>query len=629
MGELTYKAAADHLNVSQATVKNWTRQGLLSSDSQTKPLESDIIELKEKISTHKSSRLSSRANKSSAAGKFIPSEYIENNISRKDINLLALEINSLEIETSVLLLALSIILIDKAGLIGKDILNSEGVPPIAHKQLSKELHSWYQSLKRPPLREVIGKISAINIPIQRDTSGLVYQMLQNEGRKSEKGSYYTPGLYADEVLNLYGKNGQKFLDPCCGSGIFLLAAAEKYGSPDNIFGWDTDETAVRLARINLMLYFKDLQFEPRVFNRNGLTEKTDQRFDLIATNPPWGHHFNTPEKDILKKRFPAVHTGESFSYFIELGFSLLSPRGMLSYILPEALLKVKTHQDIRKILLDKVQIRYVKFLGNPFFRVQTQVIRMDMTRKGVKSDTVVYRKSKIYSVDSFRFSFNRYNIFDFNCNKRDYLIIDKIFSRKHQTLKMNALWILGIVSGNNERFISDIKKTDYEPFLSGQDISAFRIESPHRYIYFNKDILQQSAPGEYYAKHPKIVYKFITDKPAFAIDRKGYITLNSANSFFSHLETPAEIITALFNSSLYQFLYRKKFNSVKILKSHLEQLPVPDLTQNETNTIKTIVRDIELSKTTEFERLKKKLDTTIFQYFSISDSDRQYILENL
>ncbi len=83
MRELTYKEAAAQLNVSPATIKNWTRQGLLSTGKSFYPLESDIYKLKNELSSSDNKRLKSRANKSSATGKFIPSEYIEDKSSRK------------------------------------------------------------------------------------------------------------------------------------------------------------------------------------------------------------------------------------------------------------------------------------------------------------------------------------------------------------------------------------------------------------------------------------------------------------------------------------------------------------------------------------------------------------------
>ncbi|MDA3809056.1 MAG: N-6 DNA methylase [Spirochaetaceae bacterium] len=629
MGELTYREAADHLNVSPATINNWTRQGLLSSGSEHNLIESNIILLKNELSSINSNRLTSRANKSSAVRKFVPTEYIENRISRKAVNRLVEELKSIKVDHSVFLLCLSLKLIEQAGLIKKITVFSDVLPEIQHNKLTREITNWFKKLGKPQIKDTLKKISSMDIPLQRDTPGLIYQMLQSEGRKSEIGSYYTPTGYADEVLHLYGNKNLRFLDPCCGSGMFLLAAARKSYSPHNIHGWDTDETAVHLARINLMLYFKEIQFEPNVYHRNCLIEKTNKKYDLIATNPPWGHHFSKTDQKILREKYGIVKTGESFSYFIEAGLSLLSKKGILSYILPEALLKVKTHSDIRRDILKKAQIHYLKYLGKPFHRVQTEVIRMDLMLKKKKSLSTVFRENKIYSVDSKRFISNYHTLFDFNCNEKDYKIIEKMYAGNYQTLKQNTLWILGIVSGNNKKFISEINQKDFLPVICGLDLTAFQIKKPNHYINFDREVLQQSAPGEYYGKSPKITYKFITDKPVFAIDRSGLLTLNSANSFYPEIDIPVEVIVALFNSLLYRFLFRKKFNSIKILRNHLEQLPIPAFTIDQNKKIITLTKQLEQSEGHEYTQLRYEMDQLIFQYFNISDKDKIYILENI
>lgn len=630
MKELSFSEAAQLLKVSPATVKNWTRQGMIATGNELNPLESDILTLKKQLTRKKSRRLTSRANKSSALRQFIPSEYIEKTSETKNIKILSETLKSLNADTPVVLLAFSLYLIYNSRLMEETWGSREEIPRIRKENLSREIALWHRQLNYPPLKELFLFINSLSIPVQRDTAGLIYQMLQSEGRKSEKGSYYTPPSLADEVLNQYGEIGQRFLDPCCGSGIFLLAAAQKYKTPENIYGWDTDITAVHLARINLMLHFKELDFTPHIFLRNSLMDISDEKFDLIATNPPWGHHFPLKDSKVLKERFSDIKTGESFSYFIQAGIKYLSDDGVLSYLLPEAILKVNTHRDIRKYLLDEVQIKYIKFLGKPFNRVQTRVIRMDLSNDENRHITTVFNKNKIYSVNGSRFLTNPFYLFDFNCSQKDYTIIESVYSKQHFTLKDNALWILGIVSGDNEKYISKSMKNGHLPFISGQNLDPYRVKKPEQYIYFNRKVLQQSAPIENYRQYPKIIYKFITGKPVFAIDRTGYVTLNSANSFYPQLDYPPESIAALFNSSLYHFICGKRFNSIKVLRSHLEELPLPHFTNREHSQFITLVKKIESSKKqNEIEALKENVNDLIFDYFHISDSDRKYILENI
>ena len=62
----------------------------------------------------------------------------------------------------------------------------------------------------------------------------------------------------------------------------------------------------------------------------------------------------------------------------------------------------------------------------------------------------------------------------------------------------------------------------------------------------------------------------------FAYDNKQRLTLNSANVLIPNIPYyPIKVIAALFNSPVYQFLFKKKFYSIKVLRSHLEVLPLP------------------------------------------------------
>jgi len=64
------------------------------------------------------------------------------------------------------------------------------------------------------------------------------------------------------MSELVGKelNGETVMDPCCGSGRFLLSRAKK--NPDNYFiGQDIDERCCKMAVINL--WIRDLNGEIR------------------------------------------------------------------------------------------------------------------------------------------------------------------------------------------------------------------------------------------------------------------------------------------------------------------------------------------------------------------------------
>ena len=248
----------------------------------------------------------------------------------------------------------------------------------SNKQIQKEMESWFSEIEKGSIKEHFSFLLDCELPEQRDILGILYQSLLFEGQKSQNGSYYTPLNIVDGIIKDYVKKNSKVLDPCCGTGQFLLAFSNIVENPLNIYGMDCDKTAVRIAKLNILIKFKNKNFTPNIFCKNTLfdTENNglssfysykykgintfidkDKNFDIIATNPPWGAHFSKTEKKKLKNLYPQITSFESFSYFLKKSLSLLSGSGVISFILPESILNVKAHKDIREIILKTTQVK--------------------------------------------------------------------------------------------------------------------------------------------------------------------------------------------------------------------------------------------------------------------------------
>ena len=153
-------------------------------------------------------------------------------------------------------------------------------------------------------------------------------------------------------------------------------------------------------------------------------------------------------------------------------------------------------------------------------------------------------------------------------------ILEKIYSTPHQTLK-NSIWGLGIVTGNNSKFIT-FDSAGAEKIYSGKNIAKGEILESEKYIIYDRESFQQTASEEIYRAKEKLVYKFISKKLVFAYDNKQRLFLNSANILIPDLEDYSikQVMDCL-NSKLFQYIYQKKFNELKVLKGNLLQLPVP------------------------------------------------------
>ena len=543
--------------VSKAAKNNWKRLNLDARDIEKK--------------------LTKRANKRYSKKLFIPKEY---STDVSNLELIANIVDKTEdLKECIYYLAVNLLTLNGLSTDAKYI--SEVLEEF--KPRSDKNAQFYLTLKLPKG--------------EKDFLGCVYQSLLNEGSKNIKGSYYTPQSVLNKIFPENIDFSLTFLDPCCGTGSFLLEAADRVKSPEQIFGCDMDEVACFIAKINLIIKFKNKEFRPNIFNMDFLGKNNLGEFDINATNPPC----SALSKPDYKKKYPQIKSDESFSYFITECSKHLNPGGKMIFVLPEAVLNVKVHSDIRKFILDNFQIEKINLFGRVFSKVLTGVVSLSLREKGKTIEDVIIGQNRI-SQAFFEGNTNyNFSVLD----NKDVKILNKIYSKPYLTLK-DSVWALGIVTGDNSRLITNNSKNG-EKIYSGKNISKDGISDSVRYIFYDRTNFQQVAPDEVYRAKEKLVYKFVSKKLVFAYDNKQRLFLNSANILIPNIDgySIKDVMTFL-NSTLFQYIYTKKFNELKVLKGNLLDLPFPvklpdtkltddkifklyDLTKDEISYIKNIV----------------------------------------
>ena len=588
---------AQTLGISTATLRNWTRGNI-----------------KAKILSGKLKKLDKRANKLNSKKTLIPQEHIKDQSNLDKFNQITIFIQKNNIPLTVALFLLSINFLKREKLLG------------VNKQIKKEIESWFLEIKGETIKEKYSFLLKCSLPREEDVLGIFYQSLLMEGKKSQSGSYFTPSPVVNSIITDCIRKDYKVLDPCCGSGQFLLATASTVKNPLNIYGIDCDKTAVKIARLNLLTKFRDKNFVPNVFCQDTIFDgdKVAKDFDVIATNPPWGAYFSREETRELKRRYPQITSFESFSYFIAKSLEQVKNLGTVSFILPGSILNVNAHKDIREIILKNYQIKKIIHLGRIFKSVFTPAIRLDLEKKGLATGPVtIYNLDKKYKIQQKKWAKNHDFIFEVHSNQLDTKIIDKIYHTKHTSLKNNSMWALGIVTGNNQKFISAKGGKNLVPIYRGKDVERFTLKRPSSFIKFRPQLFQQVAPLEKYNAKEKLIYKFISKNLTFAYDGRQRLTLNSANVLIPQVPNyPIKVIAALFNSSLYQFLFQKKFSSIKVLRSHLEALPLPLWDKKTFSKIVVLV-----DKTMQDQSNFSQLDEFIMAKFLFSQKEQDYIKE--
>lgn len=272
MKPLSIDAVASIIGVSNATVRNWVKAGHLTPARQ-RPLsifEKDALQLKRDISSGSLARLRTRANKSGSEVRLIPKEYSNNPPLLSIVDAVVAVFQQARLDLATTMYIISLRLLELRGEVVRsscEIYDLNSFHSWKRKAMREVLASWHAHLPtfsgdlNAHYRSVYFSVTG---PQEGDVLGLVYQSLCNEGHKSQAGSYYTPtNIVRASLTQGASVRLNSFLDPCCGTGTYLLCAADVLGlSIDQLYGFDNDDIAACIARINLLLAFPSADSPP-------------------------------------------------------------------------------------------------------------------------------------------------------------------------------------------------------------------------------------------------------------------------------------------------------------------------------------------------------------------------------
>lgn len=650
---ISIKELSKKLSISEATAKNWIKLNKIKPEliiNKSAYFSKEYVKfLVNELNSQTSDKLKSRRNKKYISGSFFYKDYL----SSDSVNLQTTEdllkyiteqeiiLSEDEIKYIIADCAIQLILQCKNNFkIEKNFLQEYLNKNIDFNSYNTFIDDLIKN-KNEALKFIknYSKIFQKHYVFEKneDVLGLLYISLSNLGNRKALGAYYTPTNIVKKVIKKIDFTNGRILDPCCGSGNFLLQL------PDNIdikqiYGNDINPTSIKITRLNMILKYKinniDILYK-NFTNNDFLITENQIKFDYIIGNPPWGAEFSETAENLLRGKYLSAKGKniESYDVFIEKSLSSLNKCGTLSFILPESILTVKNHQNIRKLILKENSIKYIEYLENMFDKVQCPsiILQLEHSQKPMSCIGLeVKYKNKHFIIDEERKLTSE--VFSFSTDNDEYKIYEKIFNNKNiKYLKGNAIFALGIVTGDNKKYLSQTKTNHNEIVLKGSDIDKFKIKTPSNYIKFVPEKYQQVAPTQYYRAKEKLLYKFISKKLVFACDDKQTLTLNSCNILIPQIkDLDIKYIMAVLNSRISQFLFEKKYNSVKVLRSHIESLPIPLCDKEKQQEIINITNKIINTKNKNEElNLYENLENEISQLYKLNKKEYETIKKSL
>jgi type I restriction enzyme M protein len=301
----------------------------------------------------------------------------------------------------------------------------------AHFFTGRELFNWYQ-LDQGRLVMTLHRLSRFNFAgVDSDIIGTIYNTYVGRKEKREKGQYYTPTEIIEHILDGVGYRAEagivgsakKLIDPACGSGRFLVAAARRLVSAykgkgegiadpvevlkrvkSQLYGFDLNPFACYLAEVNLLIQVLDLvklahdkgeraqlerfhiynvdtlarpqgRYRYAMFNvlqaeEDDIVDQIKSRaadspyvngFAFVVANPPYGAKLSDAYKERLRVEWPEVFHGkpDTYTFFMKLGIELLGPNGRLGFITPNTYLTGTNTKALRGVILSRCRVERI------------------------------------------------------------------------------------------------------------------------------------------------------------------------------------------------------------------------------------------------------------------------------
>lgn len=234
----------------------------------------------------------------------------------------------------------------------------------------------------------------------------IYDTFLDTAQRRTAGTYYTPHTIVDFVLDETMPPSQvtaslKLLDPACGSGAFLVRAyqklvhawiKERHSQPsikvlseilsNNIYGVDTNQTAIRIAAFSLYLAALDFLdastiaqgnfLFPNLYNQNLLvgdffSKNIQDRlgrmsFDRIVGNPPWSSTLTKAASTWIAENNFTIGDRQIAQAFMLACPAFLAESGEIALLAPTKstiLVTSGPHTSFRQHFLENFSIRAI------------------------------------------------------------------------------------------------------------------------------------------------------------------------------------------------------------------------------------------------------------------------------
>ncbi|MBS4034046.1 MAG: N-6 DNA methylase [Ignavibacterium sp.] len=404
-------------------------------------------------------------------------------------------------------------------------------------------------------------------------------------------------------------------------------------------------------------------------------------FDAIVGNPPYvlsREVMDTQIKEYYSKQYMTLwEKPNTFNLFLERAFSLISNKGLLSYIIPNSWLTIESCKLSRKHFITKNSIRILDDLNyNVFKNVGVEPLIILLSKKSIGSK-IEYRR--LLNTKDMHNPYIKFDQNSWNNAKNNYsiylsaepainILLDKILKRSSIIGELydvrTGLQAYEYNKGKPKQSKNDVKSRIYDynykfdnqtyKYLVGKNVERYAHSWSKNYLRYG-EWLSQPRTIDIFSR-PRILLREITSKPPYTL-LATYIDevyLNNKSILnileFSDSIDNLKFLLAQLNSKLISFYY--KCRAVKSSRKLFPKVVIkdlrrfPTLSMSDNSSVKKIICLVDQILTTKkqlqeaktegdknylqrkCDRLDREIDELVYQLYGLTEEEIKIVEGN-
>ena len=376
-------------------------------------------------------------------------------------------------------------------------------------------------------------------------------------------------------------------------------------------------------------------------------------FDIVIGNPPYVDSENMIKKDPVYRKILMQHyetargNWDMFVPFIEFGANA-ARKGILAFIVPNKLLSQPYAQSVRNFLADKGIVEIRDYSHLPVFEAGVCPITFiaegcatsDFTQM-IVMDTVVSVKFS-HSINRHAFSVKKDWGVYFS-NPQELSIIEKINGVHTRVAGQFANPATVQDAYKIKEFICDqqymeasnkfINSGTIDRYTSHWGKKATRyIKSSYQFPRTREiDVASLSPKRVLESSSAKLIFANMTTKLECFLDSNAEYMAGKSTVIYMSTADDLHVMLALMNSKLLSFWYAKTFHATKmgiglqITKGNLEQIPIPQITEEEQRPFIELAQKITAAKAAnpaaDTHEWETEIDHRVYKLYNLTKKE--------